>query len=147
MPTERIDNAGVASSNENGTKYGATGDEAWCSEFYSWVTSWELLDMGHRANVSAVLSFFGDEIVDVDDPTDFISDARRGDYLAINGTQHSCMFLAYDSTTGQLWTLDGNSDNLDADDDRRNGGNEVAIRNRDASSVTSWGRLNWTMLD
>lgn len=141
----------------DGTRYGADEGEAWCSEFYSWVTDQTVTGMGSLSSTGAIISYFEDfgAYTAVAAPADFTGLAKHGDYLAedtdLDGEiNHSAMFLAYDSHLGELWTLDGNSNGGAADGDEaygnRSGGNEVTVRNRDADYVAGWGSLISGML-
>jgi Putative metal-binding motif len=110
----------------DGKRYGASGNEKWCSEFYAWVTK-PYVDYGSTiiglpTAVSGVITFF--EIKD-----SYYSSAvlplsgrspiaQRGDYMPVNDKNHSTMLLGIEAATSTVWTLDGNH------------GNRVGIDNR-----------------
>jgi hypothetical protein len=137
----------------DGTRYGADVGEAWCSEFYSSVASTALKDLGSKSSISAISNYFGSELfASVIVPADYLEAARPGDYLALETTDdgnlnHSNMFLAYDRTTGVVFTLDGNASGDDSGAATgsvrsRIGGSEVWVRESDPDDVGGWGRLD-----
>ncbi len=137
----------------DGTRYGADVGEAWCSEFYSTVASTALKDMGALSFITPIADYFGPELfTTVTSPDDYVGQARPGDYLALDtdsdgNLNHSNMFLAYDRSTGVLFTLDGNADGDDGGAATgiarsRVGGSEVWVRESDPYDVGGWGRLD-----
>jgi hypothetical protein len=106
----------------DGKRYGASGNEKWCSEFYVWVT---------KPYVSyGVITFFKIKDSYYSDPGLPLSGsspiARRGDYMPVNDKNHSTMLLGVETATSTVWTLEDNS------------GNHVKIANRPiAGSVES----------
>jgi hypothetical protein len=121
----QLGEVGYAGSDaRDGRRYSADANEKWCSEFYVWVARSFVADVS-GTTVEDVKDFFRDHSalmsareVPVGDP---------GDYLSLDTDQdgdpnHSAMLLAYDTLTGNVWTLEGNS------------GNEVKIKPR----VADW---------
>jgi len=105
----------------DGKGYGAEGNEKWCSEFYVWVTR-PFVDGISGTTVDDVMDFFGDhgELY----PAREVRAASAGDFLAMDTDEdgdknHSGMFLAYDSDSDIVWTLEGNTK-----------GNEVRVNQR-----------------
>ncbi|MBL90387.1 MAG: hypothetical protein CMH56_01055 [Myxococcales bacterium] len=150
----------------DGTRYGADQGEAWCSEFYSWVTDHTLAGMGHRNNVSKMMDYFNEHDAGIYNPTNYQvkNKIKRGDYLGEDTTgdddkNHSAMFLDYDTYRNVIWTLDGNSvgynEEPGLDIRSRAAGNEATIRVRPVtyevkdeddvvttySTVRYWGRF------
>jgi len=125
----------------DGTRYGADLREAWCSEFYSWVTGDFLRNM--RGNdvedLRSYFSGYGSLYVASEIPTR----AGPGDYMALDTVEdgrvadddrnHSAMFLAYDTSQASpiVWSLEGNY------------GNEVRIAQRNAD----WGSARSVLQD
>jgi hypothetical protein len=97
----------------DGTRYGASTNERWCSEFYVWVTKPYLNYLYLPTNVAGVIGFFqfrGEYYA----PTDAPTLGNRGDYMPVNNESHSTMLLAVDRSnpsSPRLWTLEGNSGN------------------------------------
>jgi hypothetical protein len=99
----------------DGTRFGASPGEAWCSEFYAWLARARFFQIGGTNVGGTIWSFVlaggwypGSAAVS--------SVAERADYLPIDNDDdgdgdHSMMFLAYDATTGKAWTLEGNYGN------------------------------------
>jgi hypothetical protein len=142
-------------SEPDGTRYGAIRGEAWCSEFYSWVGSHALEGMGHKSSVSKMVNYFNEHSAGISSPTLYQVKykIKRGDYLGEDThvddesiKNHSAMFLDYDTHTGQIWTLDGNSHGYNKDpsvyNKSRKAGNEVTLRVRDPEVVLYWGRIS-----
>ena len=142
----------------DGTRYGADMGEAWCSEFYSFNFDWAIGGMGHRESVSRVTDYFDgySAFTDVDagNRASVLATLKHGDYLAedtnLDGdVNHSAMFLAYDSATDQLITVDGNTVGNSGQGDgfaSRRGGNEAFIRERDPDVLVGWGSIKRSML-
>jgi hypothetical protein len=140
-------------SEPDGTRYGAIRGEAWCSEFYSWVASHALSGMGHRPSVYRMMDYFNGNSAGVSRPTlnQVKKKIKRGDYLGEDTSgdenkNHSAMFLDYDRHTGQIWTLDGNSNGYNKDpsvyNTSRQAGNETTLRVRDPEVVLYWGKIS-----
>ncbi len=121
------------SSHVDGTRYGASRGEFWCSEFYSWVAFTVPLNPGIEGadTVGDIIGYFrGHGTYDVLETTaekrEVLSRSLRGNYLAFDFTggvenkTHSGMFLAYDVSRSDpvphVWTVEGNA------------GNQVAVR-------------------
>jgi hypothetical protein len=109
----------------DGTRYGADLREAWCSEFYSWVTGEFLRNMNGN-DVEDLRSYFSsyDSLYAA---SEIPTRAGPGDYMPLdtngdNKRNHSAMFLAYDTSQANpiVWCLEGNA------------GNEVKIVDRAA---------------
>jgi hypothetical protein len=110
----------------DGKRYGASGNEKWCSEFYVWVTK-PYVDYGSTiiglpTAVSGVITFFemkdsyySSAVLPLSGRSPI---ARRGDYMPVNDKNHSTMLLGIEAATSTVWTLEGNH------------GNRVAIDNR-----------------
>ena len=97
----------------DGTRYHADRNEIWCSEFYVWVTKHWLPGVSDIATCDDLVEFFKDNH-SFYSSAEIPSRAAPGDYLPIdsNGdgkTNHSAMFLAYDTSKNVVWTLEGNS--------------------------------------
>lgn len=123
----------------DGTAYGASPGEMWCSEFYS--------SMGHP-----YLDWNGDRPDSTDDMLWAFADsngnydpywvsayAEPGDYLALDTNDdgkknHSAMVLAWDVYLGKAWTVEGNS------------GNEVKVNKRMGSDIFGFGHITDSML-
>lgn len=101
----------------DGTRYGASANEKWCTEFNAWSGAPDLRDMAGIDSFDKMIryyqdrgSYYGqDRIADL---------ADRGDYLALDsdgdgGINHSGMFLALDHSVASpnVWTIEGNSGN------------------------------------
>ena len=110
--------------NSDGKRYGASGNEKWCSEFYVWVTkpylNYTSTPFGLPTNVSGVIMFFQMRSTYYSSPVLPLSGrapiAKRGDYMPVKDKSHSTMLLAIEGD--RVWTLEGNS------------GNRVKIGNR-----------------
>jgi hypothetical protein len=143
---------------EYGTRYGADPGQAWCSEFYAWVVDPYLKSLGTVSYYGDLIDYFDDcsSYYSVDSASDFVNSANPGDYLAVDrgdgDINHSCMFLAYDHSTGQCWTLDGNSTGTASDwtyggREYRCGGDEVWIRETSPDDVAGWGKWIPSMIE
>ena len=100
----------------DGKRYGASGNEKWCSEFYVWMTKpyvdyASLVYLGLPTNVDGVISFFQFKDSYYSDPSPALSGsapiARRGDYMPVNDKNHSTMLLGIEAPS-TVWTLEGN---------------------------------------
>jgi hypothetical protein len=139
----------LAPSYQDGTRYTASVAEHWCSEFYSWVVDKEF-DLGQHATANSIVDAFEDEHVSAyqNGSGYYLSNtAMAGDYLAFdweqnNSLDHSGMFLAYDSHTDQVFTVEGNATGFTQGDSRK-GSNEVVIRKRNSSVIDGFGRLSF----
>jgi len=101
----------------DGTKYGADPGEAWCSEYYSWVSKEHLKGIAGLASFTKLIEYFR-AAGGLYNRSHIPSKARRGDYLGLDtdgvgGINHSAMFLAYEKADdGEwVWTIEGNSGN------------------------------------
>jgi hypothetical protein len=99
----------------DGTRYGANEGEAWCTEFYVWVTKLWLSGVEGIDKAEEMRDYFRDWDSWYE-PAEIPDRAAPGDYLYLDTNQdgkvnHSGMFLAYDSSVSpaQVWTLEGNS--------------------------------------
>ena len=97
----------------DGTRYHADRNEIWCSEFYVWVTKHWLPGVEGIDTCDDLVDFFKDNH-SLYSATELSTRAAPGDYLPIDSnkdgkTNHSAMFLAYDTTKNVVWTLEGNS--------------------------------------
>jgi hypothetical protein len=122
----------------DGTRYGASTNEKWCSEFYVWVTKpfLQYTFFGFTLSpttVEGVVSFY-ELYGDYHAASEILTLGKRGDYMPADtdgdGSQnHSTMFLAvdYSSSPARVWTLEGNS------------GNRVVIRTRTTASELMFG--------
>lgn len=94
----------------SGTRYGASSGEAWCSEYYSWVTAHYLDGIEGADWVGALKDYFkGHEALFAG--TQIPQLGRAGDYLAMWGTEHSGMLLSFEQTPEgkrYMWTIEGN---------------------------------------
>jgi len=152
----------LGSTDQDGTKYGADVGYAWCSEFYSTIVDQTLGSMGTRYNTTEMATYFEDYGRDYYVGEDYsltqvLALARPGDYLGEasgdpDDIHHSAMFLAYDTHTGYIFTLDGNGDGTMVDPelatstDKRKGGSEVVVKVRETSVIALWGKLRPSML-
>ena len=99
----------------DGTRYGADRNEGFCTEFYVWVTKEWLHEVRGNSTWDEMVDHF--KMFDsYYPPSEIQSRAAPGDYLPIDSDKdgkknHSGMFLAYDNTTGEVWTLEGNIGN------------------------------------
>jgi hypothetical protein len=116
----------------NGTRYGADANEKWCTEFYSFVSQWQLKNIYPISNTSDMQTYFGKNFSLVNKLSD-LDGALRADWLTLdfddNGTKdHTAMFLGkyFD---GRIVTIEGNT------------GNRVAIRHRDVSDIYGYGHI------
>ena len=102
-----------------GTRYGASSNEKWCSEFYVWVTkpylNYNSTPFGLPTNVSGVIMFFqmrGTYYSSAPLPLSGRTPiARRGDYMPVKDKTHSTMLLGIENATSEVWTLEGNTGN------------------------------------
>jgi hypothetical protein len=120
-----------------GTKYGATYNEAWCSEFYSWNAATRMKKIGKKSNTSALKRYFGKNFYQ--DYGLIVEKAERADWLAMdtndNGKKnHTGMFLAYDQAQDKFWTIEGNS------------GKRVAINKRNSKYIYGLGHIKKSQL-
>ena len=132
----------------DGTRYGGELGERWCSEYYSYVIDKHLKGVGHRSNVSKVISYFKGKggFIKITDPLGYARSYRPGDYMAMDTNDdgkknHSALFLAYDVANDRIWTVDGNTTG-----GGRLAGNESAVRLRKPEVVHGWGRIRYNML-
>jgi hypothetical protein len=98
----------------DGTRYGAAAKERWCTEFYTWLGRPHFMLM-FATTVAGQIEWFrghGKWYAGADAVAEL---GKRGDYVAVDKdgdgdttADHSTMFLAYDVTTGKIWTLEGN---------------------------------------
>jgi hypothetical protein len=103
----------------DGTRYGAAAKERWCSEFYVWLARSRFWQIAYASNVPGIVSWFSlyrEYHPHFPFTTELAEVAERADYVAIDedgdgDADHSTMFLAYDLTTGKVWTLEGNKGN------------------------------------
>ncbi len=147
---------GYRGTDADGTDYGASEGEAWCSEFYTTVAGHELDALSSIAAWFDVMTWFADRgnLVTVDDSNRVLVQwlAQPGDYLAedtdLDGdTNHSAMFLAWDRAQSKIITLDGNaSGRIDWSSRTRLGGNEVSLRTQELDVVDGWGWIDSDML-
>jgi hypothetical protein len=120
----------------DGTKYGAREKEAWCSEFYTWVTGPFLKGISKDSTANKIIKYF--ERKDAyNEPDDLASRGLRGDYIAYNWDNkgmldHSGMFLAWDRSQNPqvAWTLEGNV------------GNQVVVRERTIDDMDGFGHIS-----
>jgi hypothetical protein len=99
----------------DGTRYGAGRNEAWCTEFYVWVTKVKLRGIAGRDSWDEMIDYFraaGSFLP----AADLARRAVPADYLVMDSDgdgkkNHSGMFLAYESAQGRAWTLEGNFGN------------------------------------
>jgi hypothetical protein len=120
----------------DGTRYGAARNEAWCTEFYVWVTKPNLRGMAGRDKWDQMIDYFRNAHSYIDPPR--LTDALPADYLVMDSDgdgkkNHSGMFLAYEAAKGRAWTLEGNS------------GNAVRVRTRKAE-IRGIGHLTGDLL-
>lgn len=104
---------------QDGTGYGASSGEAWCSEFYAWLTRPILsgMDPSTQYNTDKMKDFFNAR-GNWHDGSSYVTagSAAPGDYLGTDpGNQgsmhHSEMFLAYDARAGLYYSVSGNCNN------------------------------------
>ena len=81
-------------------------------------------------------------------PIGFPNDTVVLDTNGDGAINHSAMFLAYDSATGDLITLDGNTNGrVDLDDTRSfSGANAASVRRRGIDALMTWGTLDIRMV-
>lgn len=99
----------------DGTRYGADRNEGYCTEFYVWVTKNWLPGVTGNDTWDDMIDFFRDNR-SYYSPSEIPARAAPGDYLPIDSNDdgkknHSGMFLAYDTSTNRVWTLEGNAGN------------------------------------
>lgn len=108
------------SADRDGTRYGASRNEHWCTEFYTWLAKPVLWEIGWMTNVRGLIDWF--EMFDEfhPGPAAATTVARRADYVALDLSapagkgDHSAMFLGYDTTLPggpRIWVLEGNAGN------------------------------------
>lgn len=124
---------------ENGTRYKADSQESWCTEFYSWVSQWNIKDIYPITDTVPMRKYFTDRnsfsrVYTLSD----LDDASRGDWLTFdfndNGkTDHSAMLLGIRSD-GTIMTIEGNTSN------------RVRVRERDVNDVYGYGHLKSSMV-
>jgi len=123
----------------DGTAFGASKGEMWCSEFYSWMGDPYLdWNASRPTSVAQMLEAFGDSggnYATYRVP----GEGDRGDYLALDTNSdgqknHSAMLLAWDLYLNKAWTVEGNS------------GNEVKVNHRVSSEIKGFGHITESML-
>ena len=97
----------------NGTHYGASSNEYWCSEFYSWCADHGLSGIAGRDSVADLEDYFDhwgghDSLFSASGLPD-LSGAERADWLRLSDGKHTGMFLA--ATANEVWTIEGNAYN------------------------------------
>jgi hypothetical protein len=99
----------------DGTRYGAVLNEAWCSEFYVYVTQPFLAGVAGFTYGRPFVEFFSTANSFYRE-TEIPARAAPGDYLPIDTGKrgvidHTAMFLAYDTSQvpASVWTLEGNA--------------------------------------
>ena len=117
----------------DGTRYSASRNEIWCSEFYAWVTKTWLPGVAGSNTTDDLIDFFRDNNAFYS-TGEIPSQAAPGDYLPIDSNKdgdvnHSGMFLAYDSTKNLVWSLEGNS------------GDKVGVNTREMEEIRGLGYL------
>lgn len=110
-----LGNVGYLGTVRDGTRYGASRDEAWCSEFYAWSAHLWVAGLEDQATVQQLVDWFTAQD-NYFDAADIQARARRADYLpqdpdADGDGDHSSMFLAYDTSRvpAVVWTVEGNA--------------------------------------
>jgi hypothetical protein len=125
----------------DGTGYGASIGENWCSEFYSWVVdpyvTW--LYYGPPADIKGITDGFN-LFSGLLNPVFAPGVASSGDYLGLDTdgdgvVNHSAMVLDWDKSIGQFWTIEGNLNNA------------VVIRMRTESQVKVFGIITKSMFE
>jgi hypothetical protein len=119
----------------DGKRYGASGNEKWCSEFYVWVTkpylNYTSTPFGLPTNVDGVIIFFMMRSTYWDSAVLPLSGrapiAARGDHMPVNDKTHSTMLLGIEAATSVVWTLEGNSGNRIAVGHRPIFGNDKSL--------------------
>ena len=99
----------------DGTRYGADRNEGFCTEFYVWLTKNWLTGVAGNDTWEDMIDSFKDDHAYYS-PSEIPERAAPGDYLPIDSNDdgkknHSGMFLAYDTSTNLVWTLEGNVGN------------------------------------
>jgi hypothetical protein len=121
----------------DGTKYGASKKEAWCSEFYTWVTGPFLKGIKDDTTAGRLRRYFKRKDAYFD-PPNLANRGLRGDYIAFNWDEnrildHSGMFLAWDRSGDphpHAWTLEGNI------------GNKVVVKTRSVDEMDGFGHIS-----
>jgi hypothetical protein len=138
----------LAPTYPDGTRYTADEDEHWCSEFYSWVVDKEF-DLGQHATANQIVNAFEAEHTSAyrnGSSYNLANLAMPGDYLAFDwsndGLDHSGMFLAYDSNSGKVYAVEGNTTGYSQGESRK-GSNEVYVRRRSTGDIDGFGRLSF----
>jgi Putative metal-binding motif len=121
----------------NGTRYAADVNDQWCTEFYSFVTHWNLRDSYPLDHSTKMVKYFGNNFFKITDGVN-LSNARLGDYLAFDfsndtKTDHSAMFLGVHQD-GRIVTAEGNA------------GNRVKIRYRNLDDIYGYGKITTDIL-
>ena len=116
----------------NGTRYGASYYEAWCTEFYSWSAKLALKDIGNVSSTTSMAIYFWNHYYLND--SDIQDKWARADWLAMDTNDdgkknHTGMVLAWDSRENKFWTIEGNT------------GNRVGIRTRGMDVVYGLGHI------
>lgn len=106
----------------DGTRYGADRNEGFCTEFYVWVTKPWLTGVAGNDTWEDMIDSFKHHHAYYS-PSEIPTRAAPGDYLPMDSNDdgkknHSGMFLAYDTSSNLVWTLEGNI------------GNKVVVKNR-----------------
>jgi hypothetical protein len=93
----------------SGVRYKAAPGDAWCSEFYAWLTDHWIKGIAGSTWVGDLRDYFK-RYTSMYPGTEISSKGRPGDYVAMWGTEHSGMFLALENVGAKsyLWTIDGN---------------------------------------
>jgi hypothetical protein len=101
----------------DGTRYGASVNELWCSEFYVWTTKYHLNGIAGRSSVDEVVAYFS-SYGSYYTGAEIDAKAARGDYVAMDTNadgkkNHSGMVLARYAYGGKqyLWAVEGNKAN------------------------------------
>ena len=125
----------------DGTAYGASIGENWCSEFYSWVVDpyvkW--LYYGTPSDIKGVSTGFN-IFNGLFSPNYAPSMASSGDYLGLDTNSdgianHSAMVLEWDKSLGQFWTIEGNLNNA------------IVVKMRPQSQVKVFGVITDSMFE
>lgn len=104
--------AGYRGTQVDGTRYGASADVTWCSEFYSSMTQHYLWRMGLRTTTSSIRSFYSNYSAWWGGGS--AAGGAPGDYLGLDTDgdgkkNHSSMILMH-APNDTNWTLEGNVD-------------------------------------
>jgi hypothetical protein len=123
---------------KDGTRYGASSNEKWCSEFYSWITGPILANMSGQDTVDDLISYFQYYGMWV---TDVTQKAWPGEYAAMDTDMdgrknHSAVVVKYDAGKDYYWTVEGNYGN----------NVRVATRSLDPSLIMGTGWIKASML-